>query len=84
MPIGISPGTRLARWTPNGKSIAYIDLHNVWAQPLDGGKPVQLTRFTDPTYSIVDYAWSFDGEQLAIALMTKKSDVVAIKGLRRK
>src|SRR5262249_25603986 len=38
------------RWMPDGTAIAYIntrgDISNIWSQPVDGGLPRQLTRFT--------------------------------------
>ena len=66
------------RWTPDGHALAYLDdrSQNVWAQPLDGGKPVRLTNFnTDQTF---DFAWSRDGKQLALARGSVASDLVLI------
>src|SRR5207253_5672353 len=55
------------RWTPDGRAVAYVDgatQRNIWVQPLAGGPPRQLTRFTDRT--IADFAWSRDGTRLAV------------------
>ena len=38
------------RWTPDSRALAYIvhknNICNIWTQPIDGGKPEQLTDFT--------------------------------------
>jgi len=71
------------RWTTDGRSIAYIGpTSNIWAKPLDGKPPRQLTHFTD-NRRIADFAWSRDGKRLAIARATVTNDIVLIKGLRR-
>ena len=49
---------------------------NVWAQPIGGGPPRQLTDFkSDQTFY---FDWSRDGKQLALARGTQTSDVVLI------
>jgi eukaryotic-like serine/threonine-protein kinase len=71
------------RWTPDA-NIAYVDgaaASDIWVQPLDGKPPSQLTHFTDRT--IVDFAWSRDGERLAIARASTTNDIVLFKGLRK-
>jgi Tol biopolymer transport system component len=74
---------REERWTPDGKGIAYLDAGyaNLWSVPVDGGKPQQITHFTDR--SIAGYAWSPDGTRLAVVRATTTNDVVLFKGLRR-
>jgi serine/threonine protein kinase/Tol biopolymer transport system component len=69
-------------WTPDGRALAYIDASsmNVWGQPLDGGKPVQLTNFK--TDQIFWFDWSRDGKQLALARGTRASDVVLISDFK--
>jgi len=74
---------RAGRWTPDGQGVAYIDrsdLENVWVQPIAGGPPHPLTKFTEK--SIVDFDWSPDGARLAITRGTSLSDIVLIKGFR--
>ena len=48
------------RWSPSGKGFEYVMTQNgaanLWEQPLAGGKPKQLTRFT--TGQIFDFNWS--------------------------
>jgi eukaryotic-like serine/threonine-protein kinase len=71
-------GMRKPRFTPDGKAIAYLLARdratNLWEQPLSGGKPVQITRFT--TDEMFDYAWSRDGKQLAFSRGQKKTDAI--------
>ena len=70
------------RWTPDG-SLAYVggQASNIWVQPLDGRPPYQLTQFADRT--VVDFAWSRDGKQLAIARASTTNDIVLFKGLKK-
>ena len=69
------------RWTPDGRGVAYADQGNLWVQALDGGPPRQLTRFTDPR-PIRSFAWSRDGQRLAIARTTVIDDIVLFTGLK--
>ncbi len=74
---------RPGQWTPDGRGIAFsdnTDPKNIWVQPIDGGAPRPLTRFTDKT--INDFAWSPDGTRLAITRGTALADIVLIKGIR--
>ena len=74
----------LISWSHNGKSLEYSEtkdgVGNLWQQPLDGGKPRQLTHFTSE--EIFNYAWSRDGKHLAVTRGTQKSDVVLITDFR--
>jgi eukaryotic-like serine/threonine-protein kinase len=71
------------RWTPDGRALAYLDLAqtNIWIQPIDGSPPRQLTHFTDGRL-IGDYAWSHDGQRLAISRVEVRNDIVLFRGLR--
>jgi len=75
----LRPSTRL-RFTPDGKSLSYIvhehGISNLWAMPLTGGQPKQLTDFK--TDLIFDYAWSRDGKQLALSRGQVSRDVVLL------
>jgi Tol biopolymer transport system component len=75
---------RALRWTPTGHNIAYPvtvgNVSNIWAQPLDGGPPRQLTNFKD--LQIFDFAWSRDGKQLALSRGIVNSDTVLISNFR--
>jgi serine/threonine protein kinase/Tol biopolymer transport system component len=72
------------RWTPDGRGLVYVDNHgsasNLWLQPVDGGKPVQLTDFK--TDQIFGFDWSRDGRQLALARGIVTSDVVLFSDLK--
>lgn len=81
----LPPSTIPFQWSPDGKSFTYLDsrqgVTNVWAQPLAGGPPRQLTHFTSDL--IFAYAWSRDGKQLALARGIVTSDVVLLSNFRR-
>jgi Tol biopolymer transport system component len=82
IPVQVAGPNR--RLLPDGKGVAYVDTatrSNIWVQPIDGGKPYQLTRFTDGR-QIGDFAWSHDGTRLAMTLLSMPTDVVLLKGLR--
>jgi serine/threonine protein kinase/Tol biopolymer transport system component len=69
------------RWTPDGRAGAYVDRSgsNIWAQPLDGGAPRQITHFADR--EIASFAWSRDGSRLAVIRTTTTNDIVLFRGL---
>lgn len=66
------------RWTADGRAILYADEHsgvgNIWSQPVDGGKPVQVTDFKSDFINTFDL--SRDGRQLVVARGTLISDIV--------
>jgi serine/threonine protein kinase/Tol biopolymer transport system component len=72
------------KWMPDSQAVAYIDrtLSNVWGLPIDGKPPYPLTHFADGR-TITDFAWSHDGQRLAIARSVTTSDIVLFSGLRR-
>ncbi|MEK6325268.1 MAG: protein kinase [Acidobacteriota bacterium] len=71
-------------WTADGRAVTYVlnrgGVSNIWSQPLDGGKPVQLTDFKMDR--IFAYDWSRDGKQLVLARGTISNDVVLISDFR--
>jgi serine/threonine protein kinase/dipeptidyl aminopeptidase/acylaminoacyl peptidase len=72
------------RWTPDGRSFAYIEpvsRKNIWTRPLSGGTSTPLTHFEDRT--IVDFDYSPDGRQIAVSRRLETNDIVVFKGLRR-
>jgi Tol biopolymer transport system component len=69
------------RWTPDSRGVAYAEQGNLWVQALDGGPPRQLTGFTDAR-PIRSFAWSRDGQRLAIARTTVIDDIVLFTGLK--
>jgi Tol biopolymer transport system component len=68
------------RWTADGRAIVYVitrgGISNLWAQPLDGGQPKQLTNFTSDL--IFSFDLSRDGKQLALSRGMVTSDVLLI------
>ena len=78
LPNGI-PATNL-RWIPDGRAIVYgvtrNGVTNLWAQPVDGSPPKQLTNFTSDRIFFFDF--SRDGKQIALSRGTVTSDVVLI------
>lgn len=72
------------RWSPDGRALQYLlttgDVTNVWAQPLSGGPPRQLTKFTSGR--IFDFNWTGDGKQLLLSRGEVTSDVVLLSNLR--
>jgi Tol biopolymer transport system component len=64
-PPGVHLG--LVDWAPDGRSLTFSanqkGMSDVWAQPLAGGPPKQLTDFE--TGGILSLAWSPDGKHLA-------------------
>jgi Tol biopolymer transport system component len=71
------------RWSPDGRSIDYIDTHpfvsNIWSQPIDGGPPKQVTQFTSEL--IEGFDWSHDGT-LVCSRLHGVQDVVIISDFR--
>jgi DNA-binding winged helix-turn-helix (wHTH) protein/Tol biopolymer transport system component len=76
------PFTQL-RWSPDDSAIQYVAPHagtsNVWEQPISGGPPKQLTKFT--TGQIFTFNWSRDGKRLIIGQGEVTSDVVLLSNL---
>jgi Tol biopolymer transport system component len=74
----------LPRWTPDGRAVTYIatreGVSNIWAQPIDGGAPKQLTNFKSDQIFFFD--WTRDGRQLALARGTVSNDVVQISNFK--
>jgi Tol biopolymer transport system component len=74
------------RFMPDGKSIAYRDQTgtNLWALPLDGGAPRQITSFPEGAVggAIANYAWSSDGTRLAFLRRTVAEDIVLFRGVQ--
>jgi serine/threonine protein kinase len=67
-------------WSPDGQAFIYIntvgDSSNLWRQPLDGSAAKQITDFKSDY--IVNFAYSRDGHQLALARGNETSDAVMI------
>ena len=72
------------RWAPSGKALQYRltrnGASNIWEQPLAGGEPHQITKFTSGM--IFDYGWSANGKQLLLAKGNETSDVILISNFK--
>jgi Tol biopolymer transport system component len=79
-------GVGRVQWTPDGKSLAYIDSHeginNMFTIPIDGGEPKQLTQFNSDY--LFWFAFSNDFKQLLCTRGTVAFDVVLINDTNQK
>ena len=77
-------GANRVRWSPAGASLQYLVTQNgatnIWEQPLAGGKPKQLTKFTSGR--ILDFNWSSDRRRLLFTRGDVTGDVVMLTNLR--
>jgi TolB protein len=76
--------THHAGWSPDGRSVVVMkdtdNASNLWALPLDGGKPRQLTDWKSDR--IFWFAWSRDGRQLAVTRDTRRDQLILIQNFR--
>ena len=72
------------RWSPQGEGLQYVltrnGTTNIWEQPLAGGKPKQISKFTSGR--IFDFNWTADGKHLMLTRGIVTSDVVLLSKLR--
>jgi serine/threonine protein kinase len=75
---------QIIHWLPDSRAIAYMDLKdgvsNIWAQPIDGGPPRQLTDFTSE--EIFWFDLSRDGKPSLFSRGHNNKDVVMISNFR--
>jgi TolB protein len=73
------------RWAADGRAIVFgvtsNGVTNLWAQPVDGSPPKQLTSFASER--IFSFDFSRDGKQVALSRGTQTSDVVLISDFKR-
>jgi serine/threonine protein kinase len=73
-------GKRAIQWAPDGRGIYFIreskGVSNIWRQSIDGGDPLPVTNFTSDL--IFNFAFSPNGQQLALSRGTINSDVILI------
>jgi Tol biopolymer transport system component len=71
--------------SPSGKAVEYYltrnGAGNIWEQPLSGGPPHQLTKFTSQL--IFHYDWSRDGKDLLLERGTENRDVILMTNFRQ-
>ena len=74
------------RWSPDGCCLEYVlnantnGPANLWEQPLEGGPPRRITKFTSGL--IFDFNWTTDGKHLLLSRGDANSDVVLLSNLR--
>jgi Tol biopolymer transport system component len=82
-PLAGQAGPNLS-WNTDGSAVVYVlttgGVSNLWAQPVNGSPPKQLTSFTSDR--IFWFAFSRDGKQVALARGSRTSDVVLISNLQ--
>jgi serine/threonine protein kinase/sugar lactone lactonase YvrE len=80
--IGGAPS--ILRWMVDGRAIVYgvarAGVTNLWAQPVDGSPPKQLTNFASDR--IFSFDFSRDGKQISLSRGTVTSDVVLISSIK--
>jgi serine/threonine protein kinase len=79
-----APDDSLYQWTPDGQNFAFVktsDPANIYIRPIAGGEEHQLTHFTSDRF-IANWAWSPDGNRLAVTRSSTQSDIVQIRGLQ--
>jgi serine/threonine protein kinase/Tol biopolymer transport system component len=80
VPQGNAGARTILDWSRDGRSILYTvvnnNVSNIWSQPLDGGKPVQVTNFKE--HLITAFGYSRDGHQLACSRGLLIRDAVLI------
>ena len=71
-------------WTNDSKGLIYREntngVHNLWVQPLDGGKPKQLTNFSSD--QIAFWSWTHDGKKLLVVRTSTTSDAILLSNYR--
>ena len=88
LPRNYAGGAGRIRFTPDGRGVVYVGGNgatNLWSMPLDGGSPAQLTRFADDALHadgpIARFAFSLDGERLALTRIKTTADIVLLRGI---
>ena len=84
LPIPPTTDTLRLAWAPDGKSLYFLrsrdQTNNVWAQPVTGGKPKQITHFTSGL--IYGFNSSPDHKKLFLTHGNMSSDAVLLVNQR--
>jgi DNA-binding winged helix-turn-helix (wHTH) protein/Tol biopolymer transport system component len=82
--FGVPGDISRLHWSASGAALQYLitrkGVTNIWEQPLQGGDPRQLTKFTSG--QIFDFDWSADHKQLLLTRGNLSSDVVLLRNFR--
>lgn len=66
--LSLPPRAEGVKWAPDGSALTFVDekdgVHNVLRQPVAGGDPQPITRFTEGR--IQTHVWSPGGERLLL------------------
>lgn len=82
-----STGVHLASWAPDSRALV-LDKRtgagsNLFYQPLDGGKPTQITHFDSEPLWVSSFSFSPDGKQIALGRSrVNDSDLVMFSNFR--
>ena len=83
-PVPSEAGGVKVRWSSNGKGLQYVvtenGVSNIWEQPLSGGKPKPLTRFTSG--QIFYFTWTLDRTRMLMARGSENRDAVLLRDLQ--
>ncbi len=84
IPSGLGGARTILHWSRDGRSLLYTvirnNVSNIWSQPVDGGKPTQVTDFKE--HIITACGWSRDWRQLAVARGQIIRDAVLINNAK--
>jgi eukaryotic-like serine/threonine-protein kinase len=85
IPVSVADQWVGPRWTADGKAVTYVltkgGVSNIWIQPLSGEPARQLTNFDQD--QIFAFAWSPDGNSLALVRGVNAKSVILMKDFRR-
>jgi len=66
--LSLPPSAYQFHWTPDGSALTFVDdkdgVQNILRQPITGGEPQQVTRFTEG--QIRDHEWFADGGRILL------------------
>ena len=83
-PVPSEAGGVKVRWSSDGKGLQYVvtenGVSNIWEQPLSGGKPKPLTRFTSG--QIFYFTWTLDRTRMLMARGSENRDAVLLRDLQ--